>query len=70
MANYKINSKTIDDLYNKAEEIYANISIIKMLCEQYYDVDDFYKIKGLINRTETISDILYLDLINLKSHEK
>jgi len=66
MSEVKLKSDTIDDLYNKAEEIRGNISLIKMFCERYYNVDDFFKIKALIKNTDNLSSILYTDLINLK----
>lgn len=69
MTEYRIKSKVIDDLYDKAEELQGNISLIRMFCEQYYDVDEFYKIKALIKHTDELSDRLYLDLINLKAGE-
>ena len=66
MAKYKIKSQIIDDLYDKAEEIHANISLIEMFCREYYNVDDFYKVKALLKRTYNLSDKLYVDMINIK----
>ncbi len=66
MADYKINSETIDTLYNNAEEVFGNISLIKMFCENYYEIDDFYKLKPLIKYTERVSDSLFAQLLEIK----
>lgn len=64
--NKELPATIIDELHDKAEEIRGNIFLIKMFCEQYYHVDDFYKVRALINYTDSLSDVLYTDLINLK----
>jgi len=66
MENNRLNSRTIDDLYDKAEEVYSNICIIKAFCENYYDTEDFYKLRPILNYTEKTSDLLYAELIELK----
>ena len=63
---YKIEEERMDKLYNLAEEINANISLIKMFCDQNKDCDELYKIIPILNMTHKNSDVLYAECINLK----
>lgn len=63
---YKISYEKVHDMYLKIEEIYSNISLIKLFCKEYYEVEDIYKIKSIIDYTYKTSDQLYADLINIQ----
>ena len=56
---YYMNKVKFYDLYNMAQEIHGNISIIKNFCSDFKDIDDFYKIIPLLKNTEKLSDKLY-----------
>ena len=60
-----INNKKYVELNNLAKENYGNISIIKMFCHEFEDIDDFYKIIPIINLTNQIADKLYAEFINM-----
>lgn len=63
---YKITKEEFEDLYNMAQEIHGNICVIKKFCEDYKDIDDFYKIMPLINYSVQKSDTMFSCLINKK----
>ena len=60
-----INKKKYFELNNLAKENYGNISIIKMFCRKFEDIDDFYKIIPIVERTNRIADKLYAEFINM-----
>ena len=60
-----MNKKKYIELNNLAQENYGNISIIKMFCKKFHDIDDFYKITPIIERTNKIADKLYAEFINM-----
>ena len=64
-----LNDNQITSLYDKAEEIHANVSLLKLFCSEYYDVEDMYKIKPILNYTYRTSDMLYAELIDLRYSE-
>ena len=64
---YFLKNKKLDELHAMAKELHGNISIIKMFCACFEDVDDFYQILPIINHTYNISDKLYSKLIDIKS---
>ena len=63
---FYLNEDKVNDLYKKAEEIFANIALIKMFCYKYKAVDDFFKVIPILNNTYEISDLLYTDLCEIK----
>lgn len=65
---YSINEEEFNDIYNRAEEIHANITLIRLFCKQYYDVDEMYKLKPIIEYTYKTSDILYANLIDIQGN--
>ena len=67
MTNSKINTEKLNELYNLAEEVFGNISLIKAFCEDYYETDEFYKLKCILNYTYKASDRLYAELLDVKS---
>ena len=60
-----IKKKKLNELNDLSKEIHSNISIIKMFCKSFEDVDEFYKVLPLINSTCKLSDKLYAQLINI-----
>ena len=62
---YQIKSKRVNDWYKKSEEIYGNICLIQMFCNEYKEVDDFYKILQILQYTKRVADILYADLLGV-----
>ena len=69
MTAYKIKSEKIDELYNLAEEVFGNISLIKAFCENYYEEDDFYKLKHILRRTYKVSDTLYAEILDITPYK-
>jgi hypothetical protein len=63
---YFIKNKKFQKIYETSKELHGNISIIKMFCKAFEDVDDFYQVLPLINHTYAISDKLYSQLIDIK----
>lgn len=61
-----VNQQKLDELLEYSKDIYSNISLIKMFCEQKKEVDDFYQILPILKMTQNMSDILYAEMINLK----
>ena len=70
MTNSKIRAETLNELYNLAEEVFGNISLIKAFCKDLYDTEDFYKLKYILNYTHRASDLLYAKLADMKSDNK
>lgn len=69
MKSFSLSENQITSLYDKAEEIHANVSLLKLFCSEYYDVEDMYKIKPILNYTYRTSDMLYAELIDLRYSE-
>ena len=63
---YFIKKKIFEKLYEYSEEVYGNISLIKMFCERNQDTDEFYKIIPILKTTYRLSDELYAYFINTK----
>lgn len=62
-----LKEEQINIIHNMAEEIYANISLLKIFCKEYYENEDIFKIKYVIEQTHKISDMLYANLIELQA---
>lgn len=65
--NYNISEKQINKMYNYAEEIYLNLCLLRLFCKEYYDVEDAFIIKPIIEYTYKSSDLLYAELIELQA---
>ena len=63
---YIIDQKKFKDLYKKIEIIHSNIALIKLVCEKYGDVDEFYIIMPTLKYTDNLADYLYAKFIDLK----
>ena len=61
--NYVFSKDEFDKMYEQAQEIYGNLTIIRKFCREYQNIDEFYAIIPLINYTIGTADKLYLKFI-------
>lgn len=57
-------TEEFERLYKLSQEIQGNMSLIEMFCKKFEEIEDFYKIVPLLNRTKKLSDELYNEFIN------
>lgn len=62
--SYEFTKREFEDLYYSAQEIQGNLCIIKKFCDDFADIDDFYKIIPLMNYTIKRADAMFSVFIN------
>lgn len=65
--NYLVRENLFKEMYNISKEIYGNTAIIRMFCDAYEDVDEFYQILPLIKHTWKLSDKLHARFIKINN---
>ena len=69
MEKYIIECNQLEELYNYAKEIYANMSLLKSFCETNKSTENLYIIEPLVEYTYKTSDNLYASLIEMNCHK-
>lgn len=64
---YNLSKQQMNNIYKYSEEIYSNICLLRLFCKEYYDVDDVFIIKPILEYTHKSSDLLYATLIDMQS---
>ncbi len=70
MEKYAIEYNQLEELYNDAREIHANMNLLKAFCETNKSAENLYIIKPLVEYTSKTSDNLYASLIEMNCHKE
>ena len=64
--SYVIKSEEFNSFYRLIELVHGHISIVRMFCREYEDMENFYKIIPILDNAVKKSGLLYAEFTNLK----